>query len=53
MDLALTTTPNLVYEIPYKSVVEDRPNTVSHLYKNTNFLNESNYTQPSQNLKKS
>ena len=52
MDLAPTTTPNLVYEIPYKSVVEDRPNTVSHLYKNTDFFNESSYTQPSQNLKK-
>ncbi len=52
LDLAPITSPNLVYEIPYESVVEDRPNTLSHLYKNTDFFNENRYTQPSQNTKK-
>jgi len=52
MDVTPTTSPNMAYEIPYKSVIEDRPNTVSHLYKNTNFFNEENQTQPSQNIQK-
>lgn len=52
LDLALNTSPDLVYEIPYKSVVEDRPNTVSHLYKNTDFFNEERRTQPSLNIQK-
>lgn len=52
LDLAPNTSPDLVYEIPYKSAVEDRPNTVSHLYKNTNFFNEESHTQPSLNIQK-
>lgn len=52
IDTALTTNPHLVYKPSYEYIVEDRPNTVSHLYKNTGFFNENWYTQPSQNIKK-
>ena len=52
LDLAQNTSPDLVYEISYKSVLEDRPNTVSHLYKNTDFFNEERHTQPSLNIQK-
>jgi len=52
LDVAPTTSPDLVYEVPYKSVIEDRPNTVSHLYKNTDFFNEENQTHSSLNRQK-
>ena len=52
LDLATNTSPNLVYEMPYKSVVEDRPNTGPNLYRNTNFSNEESHTQPTWNRQK-
>lgn len=52
LDAAITTSPNLTYEIPYEYVVEDRPDTVSQLCKDTDLFSEDRYTQPSHVTKK-
>lgn len=49
IDMDFNTSPNLTYQIPYESVVEDRPSTVSALckfYENSLLFSEKKYTQP-------